>query len=554
VSGEELRVLAEEQAALRRIATLVARGVAPEEVFAAATEEVAQQLSVQYAHLGRYEPDGAVTFVAASGRSDVVLPAGARLALGGKNVSTLVFDTGRPARIDSYADPSGPVAVAARQRGARSSVGTPIIVAGRLWGVMVAGSSGGPLPADTEVRLAQFTELLATAVANAEGRAGLARLAEEQAALRRVATLVARGVAPEDVFAAVTEEAGQMFCAEYAGLNRYEPDGRTMTIVAVWSRRGDPVPSGGSRQVLGGKNINTIIFETGCVARIDSYDDSSGALGLAAREYGIGSGVGTPIFVEGRLWGMLSIYSTLGQNLPADTESRLGSFTELVAAAIANAESRAAVAASRERIVAAGDESRRQIERDLHDGAQQRLVHAVIMLKLALRAMKRGDANALELTAEALRHAEQANSELRELAHGILPASLTHGGLRAAVDALVSRVSLPVSAEISVGRLPANVEATAYFIITEALTNVVKHARGARATVTARAVHGTLRLEIRDDGIGGADPAGSGLVGISDRIEAFHGTLEVMSRAGSGTTLLVEIPIDGQRSAGSPEP
>jgi GAF domain-containing protein len=168
-------------------------------------------------------------------------------------------------------------------------------------------------------------------------------LAEEQAALRRVATLVAHGVPPEELFAAVTKEVGHLLCADYAGLNRYESDRTTMTIVAVWGRTGDAVPPGGRRQILGGRNVSTVVFETGRAARIDGYADSSGVLGLAAREYGIGSGVGTPIVVEGRLWGVMSIYSTPDQPLPADTEARLASFTELVATAVANAESRAAL-------------------------------------------------------------------------------------------------------------------------------------------------------------------------------------------------------------------
>jgi signal transduction histidine kinase len=262
------------------------------------------------------------------------------------------------------------------------------------------------------------------------------------------------------------------------------------------------------------------VFETGRPARIESYADATTDLSAALREQGLRSAVGTPIIVEGRLWGVMSASSEERESLPADTEERLVSFTELVATAISNAESRAAVAASRARIVAAADETRRQIERDLHDGAQQRLVHAVIVLKLALGALRKGDAKADELVAEALRHAEQANAELRELAHGILPAALTRGGLRAGVEGLVSRVSVPVSVGMSAGRLPADVEATAYFVISEGLTNVVKHASADHATVTVQAEPGAVRVEIRDDGIGGADPArGSGLVGISDRVE-----------------------------------
>jgi signal transduction histidine kinase len=410
-----------------------------------------------------------------------------------------------------------------------------------------------PLPVDSEARLASFTELVATAIANAESRAGLARLAEQQAALRRVATLVARGVPPEEVFEAVTEEVVGLLGLDSAAMSRYESDG-TMSAVTISGRLKDVFPVG-RRWSLKGKNVSTIVFETGSPARIESYADPTDDLSAALREQGLRSAVGTPIVVEGRLWGVMSASSEDPEPLPADTEQRLISFTELVATAIANAENRAAVAASRARIVAAADDTRRRIERDLHDGAQQRLVHAVIVLKLALGALRKGDAKADELVAEALRHAEQANAELRELAHGILPAALTRGGLRAGVEGLVSRVSVPVSVGMSAGRLPADVEATAYFVISEGLTNVVKHASADHATVTVQAEPGAVRVEIRDDGIGGADPArGSGLVGISDRVEALGGTLEVNTPPGSGTTLLIEIPLAAQTRTDSLEP
>jgi signal transduction histidine kinase len=236
--------------------------------------------------------------------------------------------------------------------------------------------------------------------------------------------------------------------------------------------------------------------------------------------------------------------SSLEEPMPADIESRLSSFAELVATAIANAESRAALAASRARIVAAADQSRRQIERDLHDGAQQRLVHAVIVLKLALKALSDGEPNAGELVAEALRHAEQANFELRELAHGILPAALTRGGLQAGIEALVSRISLPVSVEAPVERLPSGVEATAYFVVSEALTNVVKHARASRVEVTAQLRRGELRVEICDDGVGGARGGhGTGLGGLEDRVAALDGRLVLQSAPGEGTRVCALLPI-----------
>jgi signal transduction histidine kinase len=278
---------------------------------------------------------------------------------------------------------------------------------------------------------------------------------------------------------------------------------------------------------------------------MDRYDEaSSGPLGVGVSAAGIRSSVATPIMVEGRLWGVIAAGSTRERSLPADAEDRLASFTDLVATAVGNVQSRAALVASRARIVAAVDESRRRIERDLHDGAQQRLVHAVIVQKLALRALSDDDSKARELVAEALRHSEQANAELHELAHGILPAALTRGGLRAGVEALVSRVSLPVSVDVPAERLPAGVEATAYFVVSEALTNVVKHARAAGAQVTARVERGELRVEVRDDGVGGARGGhGTGLGGLEDRVAAVGGHLVLESPPGGGTRVCARLPM-----------
>jgi signal transduction histidine kinase len=327
-------------------------------------------------------------------------------------------------------------------------------------------------------------------------------------------------------------------------MGRYEPEG-TVTVLAASGSTADHFPVG-RRWNLGGKNLATIVFETGRPGRLDHYGDAFGALGVTGRELGIRSSAGTPIMVEGQVWGVVITGSTVEQSVPTDTESRLENFTELVATAVANAESRAALASSRARIVAAADESRRRIERDLHDGAQQRLVHAMIVLKLALRALSNDEPEARELVAEALRHAEQANFELRELAHGILPAALTRDGLRAGIDALVSRVSLPVSVDVSVERLPAAVEATAYFIISEALTNVVKHARAAGARVSARVERGELRVEVRDDGVGGARGGNNtGLGGLADRVSALAGRLELDSPPGGGTRVCALLPVLG---------
>src|SRR4051794_10151462 len=274
LGGEDLNALAAEQAALRRVAALVARGAAPEEGFAAVLEEVGRLLSVDYVHMGRYEPDDTLAVVASWGDAG---PDVGGTTLGGKNLGTIVFETGRSARIDSYADASGPIGVAARETGVRSAVGTPITVEGRLWGAMIAGSCGEALAADAQERLASFTELLATTIANAESRAGVTRLAADQAALRRVATLVARGVPPEEVFAAVVQEVGRLLPVDFADLGRCEPDG-TITFLAAWGKTRAVFPIG-ARLRLGGKNATTLVAQTVGPVRVESYADASGEIG-----------------------------------------------------------------------------------------------------------------------------------------------------------------------------------------------------------------------------------------------------------------------------------
>ncbi|MDX6599404.1 MAG: hypothetical protein QOE87_3291 [Gaiellales bacterium] len=553
-------MLAEEQAALRRIATLVARGVPPDEVFATVTEEVGRLLSAEYAGLGRYESDGTMTIVAGAGRSGDQVPVGRRWSLGGKNINTLVIESGRPARIDDYADASGPLGVTAREQGVGSAVGAPVIVDGRLWGVMATYSTPDqPLSAGAEARLANFTELLATAIANAERGAELARLAEEQAALRRIATLVARGVQPQELFAAVAEEVGRLLGTGLAGMGRYDSDD-TVTVVATWAAEdgfGGAHPLVPGPWPLEGDDLASMVWRTGRPIRIDDYDGMPGPIAAFVRdELGIKSSAGSPIVVEGRLWGALFVHSKQNQQpLPGDTEARLTAFTELVATAIANGESRTALAASRARIVAAADEVRRRIERDLHDGIQQRLVSLGLELRgaQAMVPPQLGDLEAaLSRVAEGL---AGAFDELREISQGIHPAILSEGGLEPALRALCRRSALPVELAVHAERrLPEAVEIAAYYVVSEALTNAAKHAHASVVRVELDMHDAILRLAIRDDGIGGADPGqGSGLVGLSDRIEALGGTLQVTSPAGSGTTLHIEVPVEDQRNA-SAEP
>jgi signal transduction histidine kinase len=555
VSGDELRGLAQEQAALRRVATLVARGAAPQEVFAAAVEEVGRLLPVDLVSMARYEPDRTMTFVTSWGRLVDFVPIGSLLMLGGNNLNTIVFETGRPARIESYDDASGPIGVAVRDGGVRSAAGAPIMVEGRLWGIMSAGVSGDErLPAETEARLASFTELLAMAIANAESRAGLAQLAQEQAALRRVATLVARGTRPEGVFAAAAEEVGQLLPVDHAALARYEPDG-SITVVSSWGVTADRFPVG-SRWSLEGPNPVRLVLETGRAARVDNVADVSGPLADAVRDAGVRSGIGAPIVVEGRLWGVMAAGSTLDQPLPANTEARLADFTELLATAIANAASREALAASRARIVAATDEARRRIERDLHDGTQQQLVSLMLELRAAEVTQTTDVSELRAQVARTERALAGVLEELREISRGIHPAMLSRGGLAPALEVLARRSGVPVKLDLRAGRrLAEHVEVAAYYVVSEGLTNVAKHAHASVVNVALDVDDAIVRLAIRDDGVGGADPEhGSGLIGLCDRVEALGGTLQLTSASGRGTTLLIEIPLEVESSPGSPGP
>jgi signal transduction histidine kinase len=377
----------------------------------------------------------------------------------------------------------------------------------------------------------------------------LRMLADEQASLRRLATAVAHDVPPAEIFTAVAEEIGPLLGADDAAVARFGPD-RTATVVAGVGQWVHELGIG-MRVELDDSLAIAAVFRTGRSARVDEHDYStaSGPIADYLRRVGNRSAVASPIIVEGRLWGAV-VASTRREPLPADTEERMANFTELVGVVIANAESRAELTASRARVVAAGDEARRRIQRDLHDGAQQRLVSTVLTLKLARQELGEATGPAVELVDEALAHAESAKGELRELAHGILPAALSRGGLRAGIDVLVSRVRLPVSVEITAERLPAALEATAYFIIAEALTNTVRHAHASRAQIDAVVDGRVLRLEVRDDGVGGArSEGGSGLLGLRDRAAAVNGELRVGSPPGEGTVVAATLPIPASQAA-----
>jgi signal transduction histidine kinase len=549
MSDLEFRGLAEEQAALRRVAVLVAGGATPEEMFAAVAEEVGRLLPVDEVGMGSYEPDGTITFIASWSSGGNAFQTGTQFSLGGNNLPTLVYENKGDFRIDHYdGSTPGPLGDLRRGRRVRSGVAAPIMVDGHLWGMIGAGSNREePLPAETQLRLASFVELLEAVIANAEGRAEMARLAEEQAALRRVATLVAEETPPEEVFAAVNEEVGHLLSVDVTNLSRYEPDG-SMTFVATWESGDQPsrFPVG-TRTPLGGHNLSTLVYESGRQARIDDYQDAaSGSLGDIYRDRNVQSAVGVPIMAEGILWGMMAIASTGSQPLPPDTESRLASFTELVAMAIANAESRAQLTASRARIAAAADQTRRRFERDLHDGIQQQLVSLLLNLQTAESdgpCENCGLSGLVERTAQSLVGALDA---LQEISRGLHPAILSKAGLGSAFKALARRSAVPVELDVrSQRRLPEHIEVAIYYVVAEALANAAKHAHASVVAIELDVQETTLSLAIRDNGVGSADPnRGSGLVGLTDRVEALDGRLEIVSPVGQGTALLIEVPVN----------
>jgi PAS domain S-box-containing protein len=345
-------------------------------------------------------------------------------------------------------------------------------------------------------------------------------LSQEQAALRRVATLVAQGHDAFELFDAVAGEVGRLLSADATRLLRYQQDGTT-TVVGSY---------GAADAELGA----------------DSYNPGRLWRRIAERGGGAAAAAAAaPIVVSGRPWGAIVAAWKQPEMAGSDTEIRIGQFTELVATAVANAESGAELAASRRRIVAAADEARRRIERDLHDGAQQRLVHAIIMLKLAQRAFREDDGKAESLVGEALEHAERGIDDVRELARGIHPRILSYGGLRSALETLARHSPVPATVVTQTeAPLPEPVEVTAYYVASEALTNAAKHAHASAVDIAVEADGRWLVLKIRDDGVGGADPSrGSGLISLRDRVQALGGALEVRSETGGGTELIARIPI-----------
>jgi len=548
---QELRELADTQAALRRLAMLVARGAPPEAVFAAATREALRHSGGVIARMIRYEPDGTATLVAREGTTYPDERVGGPFeGYPPTGLTATVLRTGQAARVDDYREVPGGERFP--REGLRSAVGTPIHVDGRLWGMIAVGSRQGTLPPETEQRMTQFTDLVATAIANAQNRGALeasrdelTRLLAEQAALRRVATLVAHGIDPVEIFSAVAGEFGRLLDGDNAGISRFDPDGSSVVIVGSVGEDAATVPIG-TRVRIPDYFAPGVVWRTGRSAQVDEdvWDTLPGPAADRLRMLGIRSQVASPIIVESHLWGVITVSSRRGP-FPADAVDRLADFTELLATAIGNAESRGELAASRARVVAAADQARRRIERDLHDGTQQRLVSLGLQLRLVQGMVP---AELRELETEIVQVADELGGvvdDLREIARGIHPAILSEGGLGPALRTLARRAAVAVELEVAgITRLPEPVEVAAYYVVSEALTNATKHAHASVVRVAVEERADGLHLSVRDDGAGGADPArGSGLIGLRDRAEALGGSLEVSSSPGQGTLLRVQLPL-----------
>ena len=397
-----------------------------------------------------------------------------------------------------------------------------------------------------------FYGYLRDMTARRRAEAALHRLAEEQTALRRVATAVAAESDPAALFGIVCEELGRLLEAERAHLFAFDADGRGGTIMGSWAVVDDHQLPVGLWVPVDGDTAMARVFHTAAAVRIDDYTPVQGAAADVVRQSGIGALVAAPITLGGRLWGAVIVSNVVPRPFPPDTEQRIADFAELASQALANASAREQLAASRARIVEASDAERRRLERNLHDGAQQRLVSLSLLLRLAARRVKDDP----ETTAQLERAADelaQALQELRELARGIHPAVLTERGLAPALQALAARAPLPVDLELPDERLPAPVEAAAYYLVSEALANVAKHAGATGVRISVARDDGRVAVEVADDGVGGADAGGgSGLRGLADRVEALGGRLAIDSPRGLGTTLRAVIPLSASTRPAAP--
>jgi signal transduction histidine kinase len=423
----------------------------------------------------------------------------------------------------------------------------PVRRASIMAGDLARGELGGCMPETSLGEIGVLERAFNTMARSLQmSHAKLRRVADEQAALRRVATLVARAVSPHEVFEAVATELGRILGADFIVVIRFEPD-RMETVVGSWKaeENPEPAPPVGSCWSLEGRSLESAVERTGRTARMTDYQHATSGIGVWARTRGIRSGAGSPVVVEGRLWGVMIAFSATGEPQPEGIEARMIEYTELVGTAIANAESRAKLTAARARLVAASDETRRRIERDLHDGAQQRLVSLGLELRAAEAAVPEGHEVIRDRIARTAMGLSGVLEDLQDISRGLHPAILSKGGLQPAIKALARRAAAPVELDLHADRrLDERLEVAVYYIVAEAVTNAIKHADASVVRIRLHVEDDGIRLWVEDDGVGGAAVGGgSGLIGLKDRVEALGGVIEVESPSGKGTSLHVRIPI-----------
>jgi signal transduction histidine kinase len=543
VTGEErqdeaLRRLADEQSALRRVATLVATGVGDVELAAAVSAEIGRLFGGDRANAMKWDGDTIRVLGDWSAEGGPPTEAGLVYTFGGDTITARIVESEAPQRIESAADLHTDLARARwEELGIEASIGAPIVVDRRVWGVITVSRTRehGPFPVGAEHRLGDFAALVAQAISNAEARREAAALAEEQAALRRVATLVAAARPKAEVLDAVTREVGDVFAAQAVYLVRWEGVRDEVVVVTGWTDGSESPLVSGSRYHPTGGGATLTVLETGLPDRCDESSPELGARCVIA----------APVIITANLLGALVAMRPEGQAFGAGAEIRLRSFSDLAAQSLANALAEEEMRASRARIVRAADEARQRLERNLHDGAQQRLVSVSLSLRLAAARLPPSARETRELIDAASEELAHAIDELRELARGIHPAILTERGLGPAIELLANRAPLPVAIANDVeGRLPAPVEAAAYYVVSESLANVAKYAEASAAEVRVSGGNGVARVEVIDDGVGGADASrGSGLRGLGDRVEALDGRFGVESAPSVGTRVWAEIPL-----------
>jgi signal transduction histidine kinase len=536
--ASELQRLVGEQTALRRVATLVAAGASDADLVNAVTSEVAHLLGAQRANTLRWDGDTIRVIGEWSTEGTGEDLTGRVFPFGGDTITARVVKAAEPARVESLDDLQTEFARARwEELGIHASIGAPIIVDGRVWGVITASrtTANDPFPPGDEHKLGDFAALVAQAIANSEARREVALLVEEQTALRRVATLVAGGRPEPEVLEAATREAAQIFGAEAVYVVRWEGVQDEVVVRGGWDEGPEPLlpPRALYHPEPGSPTIR--LLETGFASRGEEP-----SLELERR-----SVIAAPVITGANLLGGLVAFRASDNPFPSGGEIRLRSFADLVAQSIANAQAESELRASRVRIVRAADEARRKLERNLHDGAQQRLVSVALSLRVAMANLPRDPGKARDVLAGASAELATALDELRDLARGIHPTTLTEQGLGPALELLAQRTPFDVAVANELGeRLPGHVEAAAYYVVLESLTNVAKYAHASKVEVRVSRSDGLARVEVEDDGVGGADMwAGSGLRGLADRVEALDGRFGVESPKHAGTRVWAEIPV-----------